>query len=155
MKSKLIFVAILATCGSIPAQSHAKDLIRLAELLTPAYTAMNYGAICTARSPWYGQNVRGPLGPMPAYAQHIKEEVIAGLPEEQAQFVMVNAADASKATALAQLRKFGPRFAVDEQRLGRWCDLEAKRFIMDVIFRHDTDHVIFLRTIIEAKSDEP
>ena len=153
MKFQLSCVAVLLAFVSAPLPAGAKDLVRLAELLTPSYTAMDFSALCTARNPWYALTVRGPMGPMPAYAQHIKGEVIAGLPDGQARFVMVGAADASKATALAQLRKFGPRLATDERRLEQWCDLDAKRFIIDVMADHDTRHPILLKKIDEAKSD--
>lgn len=149
LKSVVVLLATLAASS----QSQAKDLARLAELLTPVYVAQNFNAICSARNPEFSVTTRGSIGPMPAYTQHIKEEVIFGLPPTQARFVMVGAADAAKSVALAKLREFGPPARVDEQRLGQWCEGAARRLIIEIMSRHDTKHGAHIEAIARAKAD--
>lgn len=108
-----------------PAQ--AVDIETLARLLYPPYLAMNYAAICALRDPTFHQETSGPRGSMPAYMQHIKEEVIASLTPAEAQSVMVKAADASKARARADLRALAHGDTIDHALISAWCEITPSR----------------------------
>ena len=145
---------MLGTLGTVlclarPAQ--AVDIETLARLLYPPYLAMDYAAICAVRDPKFHQETSGPRGSMPAYSQHIKEEVIASLTPAEAQSVMTKAADASKARALADIRELATGDVVDPAVVRRWCETHAKRVIRGVIDTHENRHADFERLVAEAK----
>lgn len=75
--------------------STAKDLDVLSEFVAPAYTAMNFAAICARDRPWALSQPRGLRGSAVEYAEHVKDEAIASLTHDEALKVLKAAADAS------------------------------------------------------------
>jgi hypothetical protein len=65
-----------------PQWAEAKDVRALADLVTPAYTAMNYAVVCASRDPQFLLESRGPRGSAIKYAEHVKDvgfHALAGL----------------------------------------------------------------------------
>lgn len=132
----------------------AQDRDRQVKLLSVVYLGQQFANMCSIDSPNFLDETRGPLGPMTVYAQHIKEEVMSGLPPEQIPSVLVQAADAAKAGARAKLAEFsvGPAM-VDKARLLNWCETTAKPYALKIIAMHDRQHDLF-RCDMLGKSDQ-
>jgi hypothetical protein len=83
----------------------ARDLAALANLVAPAYTAMQFAGICGQDISWFVSQPRGMRGSAIHYAEHVKEEVIASLTYDDAVIVLTAAADAARTIARQELRK--------------------------------------------------
>src|SRR5215213_3601591 len=141
---------LLGTWGAAGAQ----DLVALSRLLIPAYTAMSYAGLCSMEQDWAVAQPRGPSGVAINYAQHIKDEVIASLPEKDAVTVLKMAADEARNDARAQLRDkvIVPDKAMESRRLRDWCNGHVKEFIVNLIRQHDGGHDSFKQNVELAKS---
>ena len=98
-----IFVAVLIGNFCSGRAATAADLQKLAEFVRPAYTAMNFAAVCVRDNPSFLTDVKGPRGTAFHYAQHVKDEAIEGLSPADAATVLKSAADAARETARAKL----------------------------------------------------
>lgn len=98
-----------AFCALPHSVVYAKDLKTIAEFVVPAYTAMNFAMLCAQDDPWFLADARGPRGHAIKYAEHVKDEAIASLTEDEAAAVLRMAADEARSTARAELRKVIPR----------------------------------------------
>ncbi|MBX9841303.1 MAG: hypothetical protein K2Z80_05790 [Xanthobacteraceae bacterium] len=145
-------MALLAALAVSPPAS-AKDLLSLSRLLTPAYTAMNYAAVCASDPPWAQTQPAGGRGTAVQYAQHIKDEIISGLTHEEALAVVRLAADAARADAREHLRSsvIAGEATGKAARLNGWCERYANGFIGALIRNHDSDHETFLKQVAQAK----
>ena len=137
---------IAAGCG---ATAFAQDLEALSRLVTPAYTAMSFAGLCATEPGWSGAQPRGARGVAVQYAQHVKDEVIASLTQDEAVTVLKSAADAARNEARAQLRDkvIVADKTVEAVRFREWCNGYVNGFIAELIQRHDGDHVGFLRHV--------
>jgi hypothetical protein len=134
------------------APASAKDLSRLVQLLTPVYLAQNLTSVCAARNPAFLARTGGPFGTTHAYAQHVKEEVIASLPSSEADLVMRTAADAAKAAALQQVRALkSPSPEIEAERTDQWCRISAEGFVREIVRSHDVEHEGFVQGVEHAK----
>lgn len=142
---------IITGCG---AAAFAQDIEALGRLVTPSYTAMSFAGLCATEPGWVGAQPRGARGYAIHYAQHVKDEVIASLPQNEAVTVLKSAADAARNEARAQLRNkvIVADKAAEAVRFREWCNGYVNGFIADLIRRHDGDHVAFLRNVEVAKS---
>ena len=143
-------VVLLGTWVSAGAQ----DLEALSKLLIPAYTAMSYAGLCSTEQHWAASQPRGPRGVAINYAEHEKDEVIVLLSEVDAVTVLKMAADAARNDARAQLRDkvIVSDKATEALRFRQWCNGYVNGFIVDLIRRHDGDHLSFMHDIELAKS---
>lgn len=133
----------------------AKDLSALSSLLTPAYVAMNYAAVCAPRAQWAVRQPVGLRGGAAHYAAHVKNEVVAGLTGQEALLVLRQAADEARAEARKQLREnvHSDDRMTEEIRLSDWCDDYARHFIGVFIEIHDREHDAFLKQVQHFKSE--
>src|SRR5215210_1641211 len=129
--SVLAFCALLGTWG--PAE--AQDLDALGKLLTPAYTSMSYAGLCSMEKGWSSSQPRGAHGIAIQYAEHIKNEVIASLGEEEAVAVLKKAADMARNNSRAELRaKVITANKVEEaSKFREWCQNYVQEFIAELI----------------------
>jgi len=132
----------------------AQDYDRQVKLLSVVYLGQQFSNMCAIERPTFLDEARGPLGPMSVYAQHIKEEVVSGLPPERIPSVLVQAATAARAGARAKLAEFasGPA-TLDKARLLNWCETTAKPYALKIIAMHDHQHDLF-RCDSPGKSDQ-
>jgi hypothetical protein len=132
----------------------AQDYDRQVKLLSVVYLGQHFSTMCAIERPTFLDETRGPLGPMSVYAQHIKEEVMSGLPPEQISSVLVQAANAARSGARAKLAEFavGPA-TVDKARLLNWCETTAKPYALKIMAMHDHQHDLF-RCDRPGKSDQ-
>jgi len=142
------FVLLAAT--GIPAV--AKDLNALAAFVAPAYTAMNFAVVCAPHDPVFLAQTSGPRGTALAYAEHVKDEAIVSLSDEEAAVALKAAADVARATALQTLRAFDAQDRATEQaRIAKWCEGDARQFIRAFIEHHDTNHETLLSRLEQAR----
>lgn len=130
----------------------AKDLVALAELVVPAYTAMNVAVVCATRQPAFLSETGGPLGNALEYAEHVKDEAIESLAHEEALIVLKSAADAARATVLQTIRRFyAAEPNLEAARIRAWCSTDATDFIRTFMNQHDRDHDKFLEGFKRSK----
>jgi hypothetical protein len=131
---------IIAIRSPVFAQDHDRQV----KLLSVVYLGQQFSNICAIENPTFLDETRGPLGPMSVYAQHIKEEVMSGIPPEQVSIVLVQAANAARAGARAKLAEFasGPA-TLDKARLLNWCETTAKPYAQKIMAMHDHQHDLF------------
>jgi hypothetical protein len=130
----------------------AKDLKVLADFVAPAYTAMNFTVVCVALDPEFLAQTSGPRGHAIHYAEHVKDEAIVSLSNDEAVVALRAAADAARGTALQTLRPFhSPDPAMQAARIKAWCGNEARQFIRAFIEDHDNNHEGLLSKIEHAR----
>lgn len=124
-------------------QASAADLRSLAEFVQPAYTSMNFAALCMRDDPFFLTRVTGQRGTAFDYAQHVKDEAIDGLSEVDAAVALKLAADAARITARAKLYelvRLGDNYGT-VQAVMSWCNEEGKLLILGFMQEHDSTHV--------------
>ena len=131
--------------------AHTVDYEALARLLYSPYLALNYAVLCSVHDPSFQEKTAGPRGPMLAYMQHIRDEVLASLSSSEAQSVMVRAADAAKARAGADIRALAYGEMVDPVAVAAWCESHVKTVVRGVMETHDLRHTDFERLLAEAR----
>jgi hypothetical protein len=130
----------------------AKDLNALAAFVAPAYTAMNFAAVCAPHDPGFLSQTSGPRGTALAYAEHVQNEAIVSLSADEAAMALKAAADMARATALQTLRSFDAEDStVEQERISEWCAVDAKQFIRAFIEYHDTNHEKLLTGVEHAR----
>ena len=142
---------ILLTTSGVAIGQNFEELSRL---LTPAYTAMSLANLCSTEPGWPFTQPRGQRGVAVNYAEHVKDEIVASLSDQDAFAVLKPAADAARNEARAQLREkvIVSDKTVEAIRFRDWCNGYVNDFIEDVIRKHDGDHAAFLRRVDLAKS---
>jgi len=123
-------------------QASAADLRGLTEFVQPAYTSMNFAALCMRDDPFFLKKVTGPRGTAFDYAQHVKDEAIDGLSEADAAATLKLAADAARTAAkdkLYELVRPGDNLGT-LQAVMSWCDQEGRVLIQRFMQEHDSLH---------------
>lgn len=147
-RTSLFAAALCALPSSVVV---AKDLKAITEFVIPAYTAMNFTVLCAQDDPWFLIDARGPRGHAIEYAEHVKDEAIASLTEDESVIVLRMAADEARSIARAEFRKVIPDRTYRYPEIAGWCRGDALRFVRSFIERHDTEHPILLQQLERAK----
>jgi hypothetical protein len=151
--------SVYQTCGLVAglilvvtSPGSANDLNRQIKLLSVVYLGQQTTNMCAIDRPSFLEETSGPLGPMSVYAQHIKEEVMAGLRPEEITPVLVQAADFARSQARAKLSEFSivPGM-IDKQRLRNWCETVAKPYALKIMTMHDHQHDLFRCDITDGQ----
>lgn len=127
-------------------QCHAaeRSLMALAEMVVPAYTAMDFAMMCARVDQKFPIRTRGPRGSLLNYAQHIKDEIIASLSQDKAPIVLKAAAD----SALRELASLAAnQQTIMHSKVLEWCEDRALPFVLDFVEQHDKHHVAVLQQI--------
>lgn len=147
---KAAFAALLV--AGLPHQSAAKDLDALARFVTPAYTAMNYAAVCAGRDTQFLGQTRGPRGTAFHYAEHVKSEAIESLSHDEAMVALRAAADAARGAALETFRRLNASDPnVEAQQIRSWCEGEGREFVRKFIREHDDNHTSLVLELKESQ----
>jgi hypothetical protein len=150
---KCAAVMSLLACAPISASAAAADLVRLADILEPVLTAQQFAALCRAAGPGLG-DVRGSLGTVQTYSRHMRDEILDGLPQDQAGIVLTSAADRARGAAQERLHAFASSpNEVNVSALANWCQGSARLYIRTVLAGHDNDHDTYDNTIRSAKEN--
>jgi hypothetical protein len=154
LKSILVLTVGLALMFNVINVDHAnaKDLAALSQLLRPAYIAMDYARLCAMEPQWLVTEPRGIRGSAINYAEHVKDETVKALAQEEAVIVLKAAADNALAEAREQLST--KVILIDKTKeavkLRAWCSGYVTDFILDFINKHDSNHESFLQQIDNA-----
>ncbi len=151
MAARLMLIVSFIVAVASP-QVAARDLDALAQIVVPAYTAMNFAMLCREDDPWFLLDTKGPRGTALHYAQHVKDEVIVALRQDEAVDVLKRAADAARATARQELRNVLPNYPHGQVgEITTWCRSAAATFVRSFIEHHDSAHDALLQEIERAK----
>jgi hypothetical protein len=146
-------VLAASLCAAVSDAAPARDLQALADFLSPAYTAMNFTAMCATDDPWFATRTTGPRGTALHYAEHAKDEAIHSLTEGEAIAVLRRAADVARLTARRKLHELAAAAGDDGtvRAVTDWCAGEGKQLIMQFIEQHDRDHAALDELLRRAK----
>lgn len=143
--------ALLLLAGTTAAD--AKDLSVIADFVKPAYRAMFLTVLCSRNEPSFLALTSGPRGNALNYAEHVKDEAIAGLTEEEAVAVLKLAADDGRALARDRLYRLAD--PADDRAtavaIRKWCDGEGKALVVETLGAHDRNHAELLGQLDRAK----
>ena len=85
-------------------------------------------------------------------AEHVKNEVIAGLDPDEAVVILRGAANAARMTTLQIIRKFDAHDSnLETARVRAWCETDARHFIRAFLDQYDGDHDKFLEKLKQSK----
>jgi hypothetical protein len=148
---RIILAAWVVVGGATAAQ--ATDIRGLAEFVRPAYTAMNFALLCARESPFFLADASGPRGTALHYAEHVKDEAIDGLSQDEAVAVLRSAADAARSESRRELYRLAQPGddSATSLAIRDWCDSKAKKFVLDFIRQHDAEHLQTLEFLRRAK----
>jgi hypothetical protein len=146
-------VISLLACAFISRSAAAADLVRLADILAPVLTAGQFAVLCRAADPNFG-DVRGSLETMQTYSRHMRDEILDGLPQDQAGVVLTSAADRARSAARERVHAFASSpNEVNVSALANWRQRSARLYIRTVLAGHDNDHDAYESTIRSAKQN--
>ena|SRR5215207_10295183 len=149
MQQSILVLLFLTAAGP----SLSANLDALVQLLSPAYLAENVAVVCTANDPTFATETSGRHGAMGAYAQNMKEEIIAGLDDGEANTVLRRAADAARAAALMAIRaNEAPTPDEERRKLIAWCQTSGRPFVQSIIISQDQKYDTFKEAVARAKS---
>jgi len=130
----------------------AKDFEMLAKLLTPAYVAQNFAALCNGESAKLTAEQKSSMIKIRTFADHVKTEVTTGLSEKDAQEVRTLAANTAQHIARNEMQFLGAQGRyVPTDALARWCKQSAETIISEILQAHAKKHEEFDRLTDEAK----
>jgi hypothetical protein len=106
--------------------------------------------ICAQDDPSFLGATGAARGSVLHYAEHVKNEAIEALNEDEAILVLKSAANDARSDARRQLGRLTISYDNTQTKHGVsvWCESEAKKFELEFIREHDADHdttVEFLR----------
>lgn len=150
---QLLFSFLAMLLGFLSSEpAAAKDLEAVVAFVVPAYVAMNLAAVCVQDDPEFVFRTRSSRGTVFHYAEHIKNEAIASLTDEEAKAILRAAADAARAVVRRQLRSLVPDYPFGHPgELAGWCKDRARKIVRSVIVQHDGQHSTILRELERAK----
>lgn len=152
-RQRVLVLACVVGLGVLPSAAAAADLVRLARILAPVLTAEQFAGVCRAADPAF-KVLRGPLGSVHSYSAHMRDEVLAGLGQDEASIVLLSAADRARSTALGELRALASSShgaEVQAAALAAWCAKSALAYIERVMNEHDNDHSTYEAVVESAK----
>jgi hypothetical protein len=84
----------------------------------------------------------------------MRDEILDGLPQDQAGIVLTSAADRARSAARERLHAFASSpNEVDVSALANWCRESARLYIGTVLAGHDDDHDAYESTIRSVKQN--
>lgn len=148
---RVILFVILALIIS-PQSVFAKDLDLLIRYLIPVFLSQNFALICRANNPYFLSDLPNGTTLVDDFSNEMKREITDRLSADDLQLVVITAANNARATARNALIKISPEYpklaAVPTER---WCNDDARSFILRVIKTDQAEHEHFLKIIEAAK----
>lgn len=130
----------------------AKDLDLLIRYLIPVFLSQNFASICRANNPYFLSELPNGTASLDELSNEMKREITDGLSADDAQLVVITAANNARTTARNALSKIAPEYpklaAVPTEH---WCNDDARSFILRVIKTDQAEHERFLKIIEAAK----
>ena len=145
----LLFLPIAGT-------AFAADDDALFRILMRADIAHNFAAYCAQFDPLILQRTRGSQGDMQELSQRIRDEVISGLPTDEAYQLVLRSAKAAQVGALTTIRQlYGPDPDEERARLKNWCEVSVTPSLKQFVSDYDEHHEAFEESIRKAKEAVP
>lgn len=114
--------------------------------------AMDFAAVCAQDDPQFLLRTRGLRGNAIQYAEHIKDEAIKSLNNDEALVVLKAAADAARTVARKKIQKMAPDYPTAYQdEIATWCLEDASQFVRAIMELHEVDHAMTLQRLQRAK----
>jgi len=131
-----------------------KDLGILTRILYAAFAAEQMSAICTSANIPLSDDNKNLFTSAKAYADGIKQIVIAGLSDSDVSFVLKFAADRAKADTNAELQVLAayPTQKIPAETL-RWCENKVIPFVDQVVGAYVRNPDEIRQMITKAKAD--
>lgn len=133
-----------------PTEAISRDLIALSRFVAPAYTAMNVAVICAKEDSSFLSTTAGIRGTAIYYAAHVKDEIIVGLSDAEARFVLRQAADRAREVTLVELERIA-RLGPLQAEVRTWCRDTVRGFVQYVMNHHDQRHDQWLAAAARAR----
>src|SRR5262245_54908633 len=138
--------------GPLCVDAAAKDLEMLVRLLTPAYIAQNFSALCNGENAKLTAEQKNSMIKIGTFVDHVKTEVTTGLSEKDAEEVRISAANTAQNIARNEMLFLGAQGTyVPTDTLARWCKQSAETIISEILQAHAKKHEEFDRLTDEAK----
>ncbi len=135
----VVITTVLGLSSAVPA--NAADDEALVQILTRADIADNFTEYCAQFDPSIVRRTSSGIGDIRALALHIRGEVVAGLPFEEASRIVIHSAQAARAGALVAVRRlYGPNPDEERARLAKWCQQSVERDVKNYVNAHDRHH---------------
>jgi hypothetical protein len=126
--------------------------VALSKKLAAAFIADQVVFMCTFEIASFAQETAGPRGTTRDYLEHVKVEVLSGVPPHEARRVVRRAAEITRETGHNQARTFSPNYPdVPAGALRHWCDTEGRAIVREFMINHDRDHEKFLSELAKDK----
>ena len=136
------------------APTFAADSETLEQILTRTDVAHNLAFYCAQYDRSIIDRTRSTVGDMQQLMQHIRREVVSGLSEIDALYVVLRAANAARTESLIAIRKFyGTNPDEERARLSEWCEKTVVPSLKGFVASHDNAHALFEQAIEKAKQD--
>lgn len=130
----------------------ASDEKALAQILADAFIADQVVFMCTLEDGSFAKQTAGPRGTSRDYVEHIREEVLSGIPTLEARRIVIGAADITRTVGRSQARRFSPNYPdIPAAALRNWCKTDGTGIVRALMAKHDRDHEKFLSAVAEAK----
>lgn len=130
------------------------DSDNLVRILEKANIAHNFVVYCAQYDPSIIGRTRSNIGDAQQLMEHVRGEVISGLPQAAAMEVIVRSANAARIGALLAIREqYGPNRSEEDERLLNWCERSVVPSINEFVSSHDDHHDAFDAEIARAKED--
>ena len=149
---KIFIVGTTVSLTLIGQRARAANDDALVRILTRADIVDNFAVYCTQFDSSFLNSTKGVTGDAQAFAQHVKNEVIMDLPQEEASKIVFQAANAARAGALLAIRGlYGPDPEQARSHLSDWCARVVKPSVQQFVSDHDDRHDQFKKAIEDAK----
>jgi hypothetical protein len=147
--TRIATTIVFVLSSAVPAVAADDDA--LIQILTRADIADNFIEYCAQFDPSIIQRTNSAIGDIRALTLHIWDEVVAELPFEEANQVIIRSAQAARAGALLAVRRlYGPNPDEERARLTMWCQQSVEPDVRDYVNSHDQHHDQFLIAIKNA-----
>jgi hypothetical protein len=141
---------VIASAVTTPARALNEDVMR--NILSPVFLAQNLTAVCVQIDPEFAREAGGRDGDAHKVIGHIKDEILTTMTRDEAEPIVLSAADAARAVGLGMIRALSGGSA-DEQveRVRALCENTAKPLVKGVVENHDERHEFFEQMLKDAR----
>ncbi len=149
---QLFFISAVASSFFSPQMAAARDLEKLARLLTPAYMAQNFASVCSDREGKFLSDLSTSMSSVLDFAGHVNQEVTLNLSDKEAFQVRLMAADVARSVARTELDPFrGGDPSIQEEAFRYWCLYSVKPYVAGIVRVHQDQHADFNEQVEAAK----
>lgn len=151
-RAQLSLIIVIATLYFFPYPAVARDLEKLARLLTPAYMAQNFVSVCSDREGRFLSELNASVSSILDFAGHVNQEVTLNLSDKEAFQVRLMAANVARTEVRTQLNPFrGGDPSIQEKAFREWCLYSIEPYVAGIVRVHQDRHADFNEQVEAAK----